>query len=108
MPPSLSSSTSSSNLSIAPDSIRLCQNLSIVHYNVQSIFPKLEVLHTELIDFDILSFSETWLNDSIACEDLLLQSYNKPERKDRPGDSHGGVMLYVKEGLHYNVAMTLN
>ena len=101
MPPSLSSSTYSSDLSIAPDSIRLCQNLSIVHYNVQSIFSKLEVLHTELIDFDILSFSETWLNDSIASEDLLLESYNKPERKDRPGDSLGGVMLYVKEGLHY-------
>ena len=32
---------------------------------------------------------------------MLLQSYNKPERKDRPGDSHGGVMLNVKEGLHY-------
>ena len=31
----------------------------------------------------------------------MLQSFNKPERKDRPGDSHGGVMLYVKEGIHY-------
>ena len=40
MPPSLSSATSSSDLSKAPDSIRLCQNLSIVHYNVQSIFSK--------------------------------------------------------------------
>ena len=33
----------------------------------------------------------------------MLQSFNKPERKDCPGDSHGGAtcMLYVKEGIHY-------
>ena len=66
-----------------------------------SIFPKLEVIHTELFDFDILTFSETWLSDSIDTDDLLLESFNKPERKDRPGDKHGGVMLYVKEGIYY-------
>ena len=32
---------------------------------------------------------------------LSLLFYNKPERKDRVGDSHGGVMLYVKETLYY-------
>lgn len=99
-PPS-PSSTISSNFSIVPNLSSLSQNLSIMHYNVQSIFSKLEVLHTELIDFDILTFSETWLNDSIDTDDLLFQSFNKPERKDRPGDSHGGVMLYVKKGIHY-------
>ena len=31
----------------------------------------------------------------------MLQSFNKPERKDRSGDSHDGVMLCVKEGIHY-------
>ena len=33
--------------------------------------------------------------------DLLFQSFNRPERKDRVGDSHGGVMIYVKEGIYY-------
>ena len=101
-PPSPSSSTSSSNIStVAFNSLNLTHNLSIVHYNVQSIFSKIEVLHTELIDFDILTFSETWLSDSVENDDLMLQSFNKPERKDRAGDSYGGVMLYVKEGIHY-------
>ena len=100
MPHSPNSSTTSSNSSLSlPDPISLCQNLSIVHYNVQSIFPKLDVLHTELIDFDILTFTETWLSDSIDTNDLLLQSFQKPE-KDRDSNE-GGVMLYVKEGLHY-------
>ena len=53
------------------------------------------------MDFDILAFSETWLNPDIPTDDLLLDSYNKPKRKDSPADSHGGVMVYVKEGLHY-------
>ena len=75
------------------DSLSLNHNLSFIHYNVQSIFAKLDILQAELIDFDILAFTETWLNPSVDSDDLSLISYNKPERKDRTGDSHGGVML---------------
>lgn len=76
-------------------------HLSLVHLNVQSVRNKLDLLFTELKEFDILAFSETWLNDSVSSEDLLLLSFHKPERKDRTFDSHGGVMLYVKSNLHY-------
>ena len=62
---------------------------------------KLDLLSTELFDFDILSFSETWLNPSVSLNDLHIQSFNKPERKDRVGDSHGGVLVYVKDNIHY-------
>ena len=68
---------------------------------VSSTLPQAHIGESEIFLVNRSRFSETWLNDSIASEDLLLQSYNKPERKDRPGDSHGGVVLYVKEGLHY-------
>ena len=81
-------------------SLNLEHNLSFVHYNVQSIFPKLDILHTELFDFDILAFTETWLTPAIDTDDVLLRSYNAPERKDRVEDNHGGVMLYVKDGIH--------
>ena len=63
--------------------------------------PKLDLLSTELFDFDILSFSETWLNPSVSLNDLHIQSFNKPERKDRVGNSHGGVLVYVKDNIHY-------
>ena len=43
----------------------------------------------------------TILQMSQIKSDLILQSYNKPERKDRVGDSHVGVILYIKEGIHY-------
>ena len=54
-----------------------------------------------LFDFYILSCSKTWLNSSVSLNDLHIQSFNKPERKDRVGDSHGGVLVYVKENIHY-------
>ena len=83
------------------DLLPLNHNLSFVHYNVQSIYTKLEILQAELIEFDILAFSETWLNRSVDTEDLILGSYQSPERKDREGDDHGGVIIYVKEGIYY-------
>ena len=81
------------------DSLPFNHNLSFVHYNVQSIYTKLELLQAELTEFDILAFSETWLNHSVDTDDLILESYQSPERKDR-GDNHGGVIIYVKEGIY--------
>ena len=95
-------SSSSSNMSATIfSSLNTSHNLSFVHYNVQSVLPKLDVLHAELLEFDILAFTETWLSPTDNTDDLLLQSYNRPERKDRLDDSHGGVILYIKEGIHY-------
>ena len=79
----------------------LANHLSMVHYNVQSIVNKIEILSAELREFDILAFSETWLNPSVKNDILLIDSYREPERKDRQGDSHGGVMIYVKDSIHY-------
>ena len=82
----------------------LSKHLSFVHYNVQNLFTKLDLLYTELNEFDILTFTETWLNQSVLQEDIQLHSYcppPPPERKDRRGDSHGGVIIYAKDTLHY-------
>ena len=93
-----STGSSASNMSTTVlNHLSLNNNLSFVHYNVQSVVSKLDVLHTELFDFDILAFTEAWLNPIVDSDDLPLLSYNKPERKYGMGDSHGGVMLYVKE-----------
>lgn len=71
-----STKTSSSNMSSNIfSSLSLNHKLSFVHYNVQSILSKLEILHAELVDFDILAFTETWLGPSVSAEDLFLQSY---------------------------------
>ena len=99
-----SSSSSSDSLSIQPSAFNfsnLCNRLSFVHYNVQSLVPKLDILGAELLEFDVLAFTETWLNSSYSSDDIRLESFRQPERKDRVGDSHGGVIIYVKDSIHY-------
>jgi hypothetical protein len=46
-------------------------------------------------------FSETWLCPNIPTEDLALTSYFSPERKDRVKNTYGGVIVYIKNNLHY-------
>jgi hypothetical protein len=72
-----------------------------VHNNVQSIKHKLDTLFAELKDFDILSFSESWLDSSTPNSDLIFEGFHEPERKDRLEGSHGGVLLYVKSYYRY-------
>ena len=74
---------------------------SIVHYNVQSLRSKIDVLGAELCHFDILAFSESWLGANVSSDDILLHNFNRPERKDRARDFHGGVIIYVKDSLYH-------
>ena len=96
--------SSSSNASYAGTLTSILSNfhhLSFIHYNVQSVRSKIDILSAELSDFDILSFTETWLHPNIKTDDLFIQSFQNPERKDRTDDPHGGVMVYVKDNLNY-------
>ena len=69
--PSSNLSSSSSDMSnTAFGSLSLVHNLSIVHYNVQSIFSKLEILHAKLFESDILALTETWLGPTIDTDDF--------------------------------------
>ena len=71
----------------------------MVHYNVQSLASKTDIIEPELTNFDIISLTETWLNDSISNEDLKFNEFQDPFRRDRVDDSHGGVIVYVKRGI---------
>ena len=101
IPSSLNSSTSHNHSNNSLRSPNLSHNLSFVHYNVQSILNKLDLLEAELFEFDILAFTETWLNPTVQSDDLVFQTFHKPERKDRRSDHFGGLLLYVKSGIFY-------
>ena len=75
--------------------------LSFVHNSVQSITSKLYVLHTELLDFDILAFKETGLSPAILTEDLLLLSNSTPERKDHERNRYSGIMYGIAVSCIY-------
>ena len=71
----------------------------MVHYNFQSIASKTDIIEPELTNFDIISLTETWLNDSISNDNLKLIEFQGPFRRDRIRDSRGGVIVYVKRGI---------
>jgi len=80
-------------------------HISFVHYNIQSLMHKIDLLYSGLRDFDIIGFTETWLNSSISSTDLLFDGFHQPIRKDRPSDSHGGVAIYVNESIVFKSDM---
>ena len=74
-------------------------NFSIVHYNVQSAVHKIDLLETELSNFDVISITETWFTHITTHSDIQINGFRSPFRKDRPGDGHGGVAVYIKSEI---------
>ncbi|MCG8112559.1 MAG: endonuclease/exonuclease/phosphatase family protein, partial [Candidatus Thiodiazotropha taylori] len=74
-------------------------HFSLVHYNVQSLLNKVDLVEPELSNFDVISLTETWLNDTITNQDIAFNNFQLPFRRDRIGDSHGGIAVYVKTGI---------
>ena len=71
-------------------------NLSFVHYNIQSLFPKFDLIQNEFKEFDIIALSETWLDQTIQDDDICIDSYSM-YRRDRQTDRYGGLILYVSD-----------
>jgi hypothetical protein len=67
-------------------------SISFLHLNIQSLVPKLDLITAEYADFDILSFSESWLNRSHTDTSLKLSNYQTSFRKDS-GPNKSGVGL---------------
>ena len=69
-------STISSNLSSTHCDLKLVKyEFSIVHYNVQSVTNKLDIIESELSNFDIICLTETWLDDRTPKNNLSLNQY---------------------------------
>jgi len=97
--PETSYNTNANN-SLSTSDASATHHLSFIHYNIQSLMQKIDVLYTGLRDFDIISLTETWLNSSISSTDILFEGFHQPIRKDRL-DSYGGVAIYVNENIAF-------
>ena len=75
------------------------QNLSIMHLNIQSLLPKLDILEAEMQQYDIVVFTESWLNPKISNDDLRIANFDPPYRNDRDNCIGGGVAIYVRTGI---------
>ena len=72
---------------------------SIVHYNVQSAARKIDLLESELSNFDVISITETWFTPNMICSDINKNGFRAPFRKDRTEDGHGSFAVYVKNEI---------
>ena len=98
--PNSEASTSSSNLSPDSEDLNIIKDkFSVVHYNVQSITNKIDILESELSNFDIICLTETWLDERTSNDTISLNEYNL-YRRDRAGDNHGGICVYTKQNVH--------
>ncbi|MCG8048754.1 MAG: endonuclease/exonuclease/phosphatase family protein [Candidatus Thiodiazotropha taylori] len=74
-------------------------DLSILHINIRSIRNKIEYIQDHFLDFDILCFTESHLDQQILNETLFLSDmYDKPYRKDRTNHG-GGLLVYINSEL---------
>ena len=73
--------------------------LSILHSNIRSIRNKFDYVTENFLDFDILCFTESYLDANITTESLIMSSkYDIPYRKDRTNHG-GGLLMYLSCGL---------
>ena len=72
--------------------------LSIVHYSIHSFTNKKGILETEFSHFDVMCLTETWLDQRTENVDIELNAYIT-YRRDRVGDSHVGVCVYVSKNF---------
>ena len=87
-----SESSVNSNHSHTNKEKMIVDKFSIVHYNVQSLENKIDLIESELCRFDVICISE------IDDEDIHIDNF-KLFRRDRPGDHHGGICVYIRSNL---------
>ena len=83
---------------------RLGRGLKIAHINIQSLRFKTDYLHIFLFEnnIDVLCVTESWLTAEIDDDEIMIDGFNM-YRKDRDnGQEHGGIVVYIKEGIDYN------
>ena len=74
-----------------PGPERFNHTLSVIHENIRSIRNKFEYIKDTFMDYDILTFTETHFDGNVCIDDILIENYDKPYRKDRT--CHGGGLL---------------
>ena len=98
-------STNSSNVSsLLGDLNTLKDRFLVVHYNSQSVVNKLDIIESELYNFDIIIYidiclTETWLDKTTLINNLFLNEYNL-YRRDRVGERYGCICVYAKQNTY--------
>ena len=84
--------------SITMDGISTSKYFSIVHYNIQCVTNRIDLIRSPLSNFSVICVTETWLikhttNDSISLDGYQLY------HGDRGGENHRGICVFTKDNL---------
>ena len=98
---SFPSTTTAGDIHLNPGPLCRVQpkEVSVIHINARTLRRKLDLLDSEVTDHDVITISETWLSADIKNNEISINGYHPPVRKDRSDDPHGGVAIYVKNSL---------
>ena len=47
-----------------------------MHYNVQSVVNKIDIIEPELSNFSLISLTETWLNNTVSNENIQFNDFH--------------------------------
>lgn len=89
-----------------PADFKSMSGLKLVHLNVRSLLPKLDMVKiwVRSTDADIVIISEMWLTKSITNDDININGYNI-YRTDRPKKG-GGVAMYLKSRFDASIVLS--
>lgn len=74
---------------------------SILHLNIQSLLPKIDLIRCESEAYDVMIFTESWLNPTIANNDISIEHFHEPVRYDRTDRIGGGVVVYIRGNISF-------
>ncbi|EDO34538.1 predicted protein, partial [Nematostella vectensis] len=72
--------------------------------NVRSLAPKIDEVREAIsnANLDLACITETWLRNHIHNNVIAVSGYNLV-RRDRTKDQHGGVCIFIKDSIKYQV-----
>ena len=71
------SSSSEDSISLLSATEHIIEDkFSIVHYNIQSIANKIDLIQSELCNFDVICITESWLDGRTADDDIKIETLN--------------------------------
>ena len=82
-PYSVDGSADTSDILSSTSFYSLTNHLSILHLNIQSILPKIDLIRGEATSYDILIFSESWLKPIVNNHEIHIENVMPPFRTDR-------------------------
>ena len=54
-----------------------------------------------MCNFDVICITESWLDGRTSDNEIKIENF-KLFRRDRPGDHHGGICVYVRNNIFSN------